>query len=222
MCVCNGSNDTTKRYAISSRVRQLSNKPQFLWVYRRNKPRRMLREHFKPFRHYFYISVAAAGTPMGHLSVRCPTESVGIGWNGIRIRDLWITGAIALALAAELKHFSILGAKFSWNAQNTQKDKASKVLTLRRDFFYRVLVNSRVSVTRIQSRGIFPGAKVVRGGDWQWKDQDGGEGKEGVVIELRNWKKSPRRGVLVSWDYAEKNTYRLGVKGKVSHTLLLF
>ena len=74
----------------------------------------------------------------------------------------------------------------------------------------------RLGAKKVQSRGIFPGAKVVRGVDWRWNNQDGGEGKEGVVVELRNWKNLPKRGVLVSWDCAKKGTYRLGAKGKVS------
>ena len=31
----------------------------------------------------------------------------------------------------------------------------------------------RRKAKKIMSRGIFPGARVVRGADWQWEDQDG-------------------------------------------------
>lgn len=38
---------------------------------------------------------------------------------------------------------------------------------------------------KITSRGIFPGARVVRGVDWQWEDQDGGNGRRGKVTEIQ-------------------------------------
>ena len=31
-----------------------------------------------------------------------------------------------------------------------------------------------------------PGLRVVRGPDWSWKDQDGGEGSMGTVIKVSN------------------------------------
>ena len=39
--------------------------------------------------------------------------------------------------------------------------------------FCRALVESRRKSKKITARGIFPGARVVRGVDWQWEDQDG-------------------------------------------------
>ena len=38
---------------------------------------------------------------------------------------------------------------------------------------------------KIMARGIFPGARVVRGVDWQWEDQDGGNGRRGKVTEIQ-------------------------------------
>lgn len=35
----------------------------------------------------------------------------------------------------------------------------------------------RQGSTKVQLKGIFVGAKVVRGPDWEWGVQDGGEGK---------------------------------------------
>ena len=32
------------------------------------------------------------------------------------------------------------------------------------------------------------GDVVMRGVDWQWGDQDGGEGSTGVVVEITRWK----------------------------------
>jgi len=52
-------------------------------------------------------------------------------------------------------------------------------------FFCRVLVEPRRKSKKITSRGIFPGARVVRGVDWQWEDQDGGNGRRGKVTEIQ-------------------------------------
>ena len=46
---------------------------------------------------------------------------------------------------------------------------------------FRVLMESRRKSKKISARGIFPGARVVRGVDWLWDDQDGGSGKKGKV-----------------------------------------
>ena len=49
----------------------------------------------------------------------------------------------------------------------------------------RVLMEPRRKSKKITSRGIFPGARVVRGVDWQWEDQDGGNGRRGKVTEIQ-------------------------------------
>jgi len=46
-------------------------------------------------------------------------------------------------------------------------------------------VEPRRKSKKITSRGIFPGARVVRGVDWQWEDQDGGNGRRGKVTEIQ-------------------------------------
>lgn len=52
---------------------------------------------------------------------------------------------------------------------------------------------------KITSRGIFPGARVVRGVDWQWEDQDGGNGRRGKVTEIQvKWAKTRFSPVLDS------------------------
>jgi len=48
-----------------------------------------------------------------------------------------------------------------------------------------MLVEPRRKSKKITSRGIFPGARVVRGVDWQWEDQDGGNGRRGKVTEIQ-------------------------------------
>lgn len=38
---------------------------------------------------------------------------------------------------------------------------------------------------KIAYKGLFSGARVVRGVDWQWEDQDGGNLKRGKIIEIK-------------------------------------
>ncbi|KAH8357866.1 hypothetical protein KR200_011626 [Drosophila serrata] len=79
-----------------------------------------------------------------------------------------------------------------------------------------VRVPTRKNSKRIQLRGIFVGAKVVRGPDWEWSEQDGGEGKTGRVMEIRGWDNESCRSVAnVSWVTGSTNVYRLGHKGNV-------
>ncbi|XP_017770647.1 PREDICTED: E3 ubiquitin-protein ligase MIB2 [Nicrophorus vespilloides] len=62
--------------------------------------------------------------------------------------------------------------------------------------------------------GIFEGAKVVRGFNWEWGDQDGGQGKVGKVLDIRGWDNESSRSVAnVTWANGSTNVYRLGHKG---------
>ncbi|XP_031733243.1 E3 ubiquitin-protein ligase HECTD1 isoform X3 [Anarrhichthys ocellatus] len=56
---------------------------------------------------------------------------------------------------------------------------------------------------------IVPGARVVRGIDWKWRDQDGNPSGEGTVTgEAHNgW-------IDVTWDAGGSNSYRMGAEGK--------
>lgn len=79
-----------------------------------------------------------------------------------------------------------------------------------------VRVPPRKGSGKIQLKGIFVGAKVVRGPDWEWGQQDGGEGKSGRVMEIRGWDNESCRSVAnVSWVTGSTNVYRLGHKGNV-------
>ncbi|XP_025906749.1 E3 ubiquitin-protein ligase MIB2 isoform X1 [Nothoprocta perdicaria] len=79
-----------------------------------------------------------------------------------------------------------------------------------------VLVSPRQNLTRITLKGIFQGARVVRGPDWEWGNQDGGEGKTGRVVDIRGWDIETGRSVAsVVWSDGNKNVYRVGHKGKV-------
>ncbi|CAL1265913.1 unnamed protein product [Larinioides sclopetarius] len=78
----------------------------------------------------------------------------------------------------------------------------------------RALVDPRRKSKKIAIRGIFPGARVVRGVDWQWEDQDGGNGRRGKVTEIQDWSAaSPRSAAYVMWDNGAKNLYRVGFEG---------
>lgn len=100
---------------------------------------------------------------------------------------------------------------------------------------FSVRVPTRQSSVKVQLKGIFVGAKVVRGPDWEWgiwtsndfvngakiiflttAQQDGGEGKTGRVMEIRGWDNESCRSVAnVSWVTGSTNVYRLGHKGNV-------
>lgn len=69
---------------------------------------------------------------------------------------------------------------------------------------------------KLQLKGIFAGASVCRGPDWEWGNQDGGEDKTGRVIEIRGWDNESCRSVAnVSWSSGSVNVYRLGHQGNV-------
>lgn len=86
----------------------------------------------------------------------------------------------------------------------------------------RTVMEPRRKGKKITVRGIFPGARVMRGVDWQWEDQDGGNMRRGKVQEVQDWSaKSPRSAAYVVWDNGAKNLYRVGFEGmadlKVCH-----
>ncbi|XP_067423319.1 E3 ubiquitin-protein ligase MIB2 isoform X2 [Emydura macquarii macquarii] len=79
-----------------------------------------------------------------------------------------------------------------------------------------VTVSPRQNLPRITLKGTFQGAKVVRGPDWEWGNQDGGEGKTGRVVDIRGWDVETGRSVAsVTWSDGTTNVYRVGHKGKV-------
>lgn len=82
----------------------------------------------------------------------------------------------------------------------------------------RVLLEPRRKSKKIGIRGIFAGARVVRGVDWQWEDQDGGNGRRGKVTEIQDWSAaSPRSAAYVIWDNSAKNLYRVGFELSLIH-----
>ena len=65
---------------------------------------------------------------------------------------------------------------------------------------------------------IEPGLRVVRGPDWKWDDQDGGEGCLGTVAEAPvpagGDRAAPEGVVVVQWDAGNRCNYRCGIEGK--------
>ncbi|KAJ8321090.1 hypothetical protein KUTeg_002677 [Tegillarca granosa] len=80
-----------------------------------------------------------------------------------------------------------------------------------------VHVPKRAASQKTKLLGIYPGAEVMRGPDWEYGTQDGGVGSRGVVIDLRSFGSDTggRNAVKVRWPNDESNVYRLGHKGKV-------
>ena len=54
------------------------------------------------------------------------------------------------------------------------------------------------------------GLRVIRGPDWKWGQQDGGEGYVGTVTEVGDGGCS----AVVQWDCAGRCRYRCGQDGK--------
>lgn len=80
------------------------------------------------------------------------------------------------------------------------------------------MVEARKRFKKIPFRGIFPGAKVVRGLDWQWNEQD--ESLKGKVVSIRDWNETSfQSGALVQWENGCKNLYRLGFNGMVCNKI---
>ena len=65
-----------------------------------------------------------------------------------------------------------------------------------------------VPLTQVMKKLVMS-ARVVRGVDWKWRDQDGNPPGVGTVTgELRNgW-------IEVKWDHGGANSYRMGAEGK--------
>lgn len=61
---------------------------------------------------------------------------------------------------------------------------------------------------------IQPGLRVVRGPDWKWGEQDGGEGCVGTLAEVSGGTEDGRvsgRAVVVQWDAGNRCNYRCGI-----------
>lgn len=77
-----------------------------------------------------------------------------------------------------------------------------------------VRVNKRQMSKKVTAKGVFEGARVSRGPDWMWDEQDGdGIGK---VISVVNFSLDTDRDAMeVTWDTGATNVYRHGYDGKL-------
>ncbi|XP_055898219.1 uncharacterized protein LOC129928325 isoform X2 [Biomphalaria glabrata] len=59
-----------------------------------------------------------------------------------------------------------------------------------------------------------PGIRVVRGPDWTYEDQDGGEGHVGTVVQVpgKDDSSTPDKHVTVLWDNGNRHLYRVGAE----------
>lgn len=70
------------------------------------------------------------------------------------------------------------------------------------------------------------GMRVVRGPDWKWGDQDGGEGSVGSVVDVKvaaeaaNGGRTLAQAAVVAWDTGSRCNYRCGLDGKYDLRLL--
>ena len=60
------------------------------------------------------------------------------------------------------------------------------------------------------------GLRVVRGSDWKWDDQDGGEGYVGTGTG----DKTSNGWMNILWDCGKKNDYRIGAQDATDLRLL--
>lgn len=62
------------------------------------------------------------------------------------------------------------------------------------------------------------GLRVVRGPDWKWGDQDGGEGTLGTIADVEGGIKLSNGvtgwAVVVQWDGGNRCNYRCGIDEK--------
>ncbi len=81
---------------------------------------------------------------------------------------------------------------------------------------FRILIDPRRKAKKVAFRGLYPGAKITRGPDWNYGEQDSGEKKTGKIIEIQDWSKThPRSAAYVVWDNNRENLYRVGFDGMV-------
>ncbi|XP_069008939.1 E3 ubiquitin-protein ligase HECTD1 isoform X2 [Embiotoca jacksoni] len=128
-----------------------------------------------------------------------PSKEEKQGWRHIRIKQMGKNAS------GQTHYLSLSGLELYGTVTAVCEDQLGKAVkeaeaNLRRQ---RRLFRSQVM------KYIVPGARVVRGIDWKWRDQDGNPGGEGTVTgEAHNgW-------IDVTWDAGGSNSYRMGAEGK--------
>ncbi|KAM8833425.1 LOW QUALITY PROTEIN: E3 ubiquitin-protein ligase HECTD1 [Synchiropus picturatus] len=128
-----------------------------------------------------------------------PSRDEKQGWRHIRIKQMGKNAS------GQTHYLSLSGLELYGSVTAVCEDQLGKAVkeaeaNLRRQ---RRLFRSQVM------KYIVPGARVVRGIDWKWRDQDGNPAGEGTVTgEAHNgW-------IDVTWDAGVSNSYRMGAEGK--------
>uniref|UniRef100_A0A3B4G597 E3 ubiquitin-protein ligase n=1 Tax=Pundamilia nyererei TaxID=303518 RepID=A0A3B4G597_9CICH len=128
-----------------------------------------------------------------------PSKEEKQGWRHIRIKQMGKNAS------GQTHYLSLSGLELYGNITAVCEDQLGKAVkeaeaNLRRQ---RRLFRSQVM------KYIVPGARVVRGIDWKWRDQDGNPPGEGTITgEAHNgW-------IDVTWDAGGSNSYRMGAEGK--------
>ncbi|KPP80084.1 E3 ubiquitin-protein ligase HECTD1-like [Scleropages formosus] len=128
-----------------------------------------------------------------------PPKEEKQGWRHIRIKQMGKNAS------GQTHYLSLSGLELYGTVTGVCEDQLGKAVkeaeaNLRRQ---RRLFRSQVM------KYIVPGARVVRGIDWKWRDQDGNPPGEGTVTgEAHNgW-------IDVTWDAGGSNSYRMGAEGK--------
>ncbi|XP_045573546.1 E3 ubiquitin-protein ligase HECTD1 isoform X6 [Salmo salar] len=128
-----------------------------------------------------------------------PSKEEKQGWRHIRIKQMGKNAS------GQTHYLSLSGLEIYGTISGVCEDQLGKAVkeaeaNLRRQ---RRLFRSQVM------KYIVPGARVVRGIDWKWRDQDGNPAGEGTVTgEAHNgW-------IDVTWDAGGSNSYRMGAEGK--------
>ncbi|XP_078134070.1 E3 ubiquitin-protein ligase HECTD1 isoform X1 [Sander vitreus] len=128
-----------------------------------------------------------------------PSKEEKQGWRHIRIKQMGKNAS------GQTHYLSLSGLELYGTVTAVCEDQLGKAVkeaeaNLRRQ---RRLFRSQVM------KYIVPGARVVRGIDWKWRDQDGNPSGEGTVTgEAHNgW-------IDVTWDSGGSNSYRMGAEGK--------
>ncbi|XP_039598288.1 E3 ubiquitin-protein ligase HECTD1 isoform X2 [Polypterus senegalus] len=128
-----------------------------------------------------------------------PPKEEKQGWRHVRIKQMGKNAS------GQTHYLSLSGFELYGTVNAVCEDQLGKAVkeaeaNLRRQ---RRLFRSQVM------KYIVPGARVVRGIDWKWREQDGNPPGEGSVTgEAHNgW-------IDVTWDAGGSNSYRMGAEGK--------
>ena len=152
-----------------------------------------------------------------------PSLADAQGWRFVRIQQNWKNSS------DEHYHLSISGFEiygsvlsvFSDSLRTIEIKKVAKEIPIveisssnsntldKRKLYKRLTQSSKVNL----QKQIVAGARVVRGGDWKWQNQDDLKAEGTVISEMQNgW-------VEVYWDNGAFNLYRMGAEGKFDLSL---